>query len=283
MLVGIADRRGRGGVRRRAQARAPTSRPSTTARPADGRSSPATTRTRVDLPAPLGPSTTHSSPRSTASVSPRSAATPPSSDGWTTNTSRRSTSGVIHRLRSAPGPRGSANARRVVQRTSAATATAKATPASDEHERLDGRHERRLGRISASGDGDDARDEPREEHAADDPAEDADDGDERGARRRRRRRSRRRRRALRLEVDELAAVVAQVGADREDEAEGRRARARRSRPRRARGAFRGREGPYASRPRARRVSASRGRRTAVGRALPRPAPARRRRRLARAR
>src|SRR4029453_11123416 len=65
----------------------------------DGRSRPATTRTRVDLPAPLGPRTTQISPRASPSVSPRRAATPPSSDGWTTKTSRRSTSELTRPFR----------------------------------------------------------------------------------------------------------------------------------------------------------------------------------------
>ena len=81
VLVGVADRaRAEAGrppsdraVRRRCRRRSPSRRRA-------GRS-PATIRSSVDLPEPLGPRTTHSSPGCTVRVRPCSAATPPSADG----------------------------------------------------------------------------------------------------------------------------------------------------------------------------------------------------------
>ena len=126
-----------------------------------------------------------------------------------------------------PGPRGSENARRVVQRTSTAAHTANTAPATSEHGGAHGRHERRLGRGRAGGHRDDARDEhasstpptipPRTPTTATIVARAVDDAAEKA-----------RRRALGLEVDELAAVVPEVGADREDEAPDRQDERRQS-------------------------------------------------------
>src|SRR5262245_18076996 len=113
----------------------------------------------VVFPDPLGPSTTQISRSSTASVSPRSAATPPAADGYTAYRSRASTIGAISeplRARAtdlregAPRGRADEDERKNCVRDYA----------DDHHERVDGRRERRVGEPGAGGDGD----EPGHEH-----------------------------------------------------------------------------------------------------------------------
>ena len=77
--------------------------PGRAAIPAEGRCSPAMTRSRVVLPAPLGPSTQTASPRATVSVRPWSAAASPWAERCTQKTSRSSTAGSL--IRAAPGRR----------------------------------------------------------------------------------------------------------------------------------------------------------------------------------
>jgi hypothetical protein len=96
-------------ARVRAEAR-PMSRPSTRTAPADGVCSPAMTRSRVVLPAPLGPSTQMPSPRVTVSVAPCRAAASPSLVRCTLKTSRSATTSVTSALPEC-GPRCPARSR----------------------------------------------------------------------------------------------------------------------------------------------------------------------------
>ena len=81
----------------------PMSRPSTRTTPADGGWIPATTRSSVLFPAPLGPSTHSTSPRASSRFVPARAAASPSLVRCTQNTSRSSTTGsLIDRSPAAP-------------------------------------------------------------------------------------------------------------------------------------------------------------------------------------
>ena len=87
-------------IRARARAGArPMSRPRTRTAPAEGVCSPAMIRSRVVLPAPLGPRTHTLSPGVTVSVAPCSAAASPSLVRCTLKTSRSSTTSVMAALR----------------------------------------------------------------------------------------------------------------------------------------------------------------------------------------
>ena len=235
----------------------PTSTPATRTEPAEARSKPATIRSSVDLPEPLGPRTTQSSPCSTARLSPCSAATPPSGE-------RIDAEDVLdlderaHSSTSARAGAGAENARRVASRISAGGHERVDDDRGRDDERVDVEHERRLGRGGARRQADEIGDdggerEPRE-RAGDEP---------RGGDRERAQAhdppQQRRRGALRLEVEQLAA--ARRAGRRAPSAGSRRARgrARRSPPRPARAASRGRSDRAARPPRAPGATRSRAR------------------------
>ena len=158
VLVGVADRaRAEAARRPRAERARRRCRPRCT-EPAEGWSKPATIRSRVDLPEPLGPSTTQSSPRCTVSVRPCSAATPPSGGRVDAEEVAQLDERAHSRASARPGA-GAENARRVARRTSAAAARTytAAAPSDDEH--VDVEHERRLGRGRARGQPDEVGDD----------------------------------------------------------------------------------------------------------------------------
>ena len=131
----------RGGAR----AASPRSSPYTRTRPADGRSRPASSRSSVDLPEPLGPSTVTTSPSATRSDRPCSAAASPSGVEWTRKTSFSSIAFTPppRRLATAPVHAGASARRRAAppRATYAAAASRRSGQSSNEPQR-------RLGRVA---------------------------------------------------------------------------------------------------------------------------------------
>ena len=172
VLVGVAER-----ASGSAAAQAPSDGTSTSAtrtEPAEGRSKPATIRSSVDLPEPLGPRTTQSSPRSTASVRPWSAATPPSAR-VDAEEILDSTSRSFDRLHPA-GRRSRERARRVASRTSAVAADVEDDRGADDAE-IHVEDERRLSRGGAGGQPDEVGDDGGEREPRDGAGEEAGDRD----------------------------------------------------------------------------------------------------------
>src|SRR3984893_10837299 len=110
------------------------SRPSTRTTPADGGWRPATTRSSVLFPAPLGPSTLSTSPRASSRLVPARAAASPSFVRCTQNTSRSSTTGSLM----AEAPPGREPAREREHRERASTPGGQRRPRNYRHHRRAG-------------------------------------------------------------------------------------------------------------------------------------------------
>ena len=171
-------------------------------------SKPATIRSSVDLPEPLGPRTTHSSP----SLHGQRQALQRRDAAFRGRIDAEEVAQLDERAHSSASARpgaGAENARRVASRTSAAAARTYSGRGAEHDEHVHLEHERRLGRgrprSQADEIGDDGGERDAGERAGDEPrrgdgerAQPDDPAQQRG------------RRALRLEIEQLAPLVAQV-------------------------------------------------------------------------
>ena len=212
-----------------------TSVPATVTEPADGRSKPATIRSSVDLPEPLGPRTTQSSPCCTVMRQPL----------------QRGDAALGRAVDAEEIPDLDECAHSIAS-TRPRHGGGECAPRDHEDERcrkhdvdhgraengddVDGEHERRLGRSGPRGEADEIGDDGRESDPGQRPGDKTGDGN--GCRPQPDDPAQQRRRcALGLEIEELAPLVAQIAdhgqqdpGEREQERDGRRDGERDQRP-----------------------------------------------------